>query len=290
MKLYAISDLHLSGQINHDALLNMRAYPDDWLILAGDIGETETDLFFALDTLCTRFARLIWVPGNHDLWTIPSDAKRLRGVEKYARLVEICRQYSVATPEDPFPVWPGSNGANGRLSKPGDPHGEGQSAIIAPVFGLYDYSFRPAHVSFDEALAWAAEAGISAADEMYLRPDPYETRDAWCEARIQYTEQRLSELPGDMPVVLVNHFPLRRDLAVLPSIPRFSLWCGTTLTEQWHTRYNVAVVVYGHLHIRGTYYRDGVRFEETSLGYSRHWNQAKGIDHYLRQIWPPPGQ
>ena len=47
-------------------------------------------------------------------------------------------------------------------------------------------------------------------------------------------------------------------------------------------------VVYGHLHLRGTHLRDGVRFEEVSLGYPRDWNRDLGVGAYLRQILPPP--
>ena len=272
MKLYAISDLHLSERINYEALSTIPAYPDDWLILGGDIGETEADLEVAITTLSKRFARLIWVPGNHDLWTLPSDATRLRGKHKYDRLVEICRGYDVLTPEDPYAVW----------------QGDGQPTVIAPVFLLYDYSFRPEDVPLEQAIAWAAETDVMAADEVYLHSDPYPSCIAWCTARYRYTEQRLEDLSANLPIVLINHFPLRKDLAILPAIPRFSLWCGTDRTEHWHMRFPISVVVYGHLHIRGTYYRNSTRFEETSLGYPAQWNQENDVNFYLREILPGP--
>lgn len=84
---------------------------------------------------------------------------------------------------------------------------------------------------------------------------------------------------------MINHFPLRQELAYLPRIPRFSLWCGTTQSDQWHTRFPVSVVVYGHLHIRNTQFREGVRFEEVSLGYPQQWQAARGLTSYLRKIW-----
>src|SRR5262249_4063143 len=85
-----------------------------------------------------------------------------------------------------------------------------------------------------------------------------------------------------------NHFPLRRDLAATPLIPRFSLWCGTRRTEHWHRQYNISVVVTGHIHLRSTNWRNGVRFEEVSLGYPRQWKQSRPIHSYLRQILPAP--
>lgn len=272
MRLYAISDLHIGYESNRDALMQLPSHVEDWLIVAGDIGETEQDLEFALSQLSRRFAQLIWVPGNHDLWTLPNRQGQLRGEDKYRQLVAICRSYGVLTPEDPYVRWPG----------------EGPPYVLAPIFTLYDYSFRPPNISREEAIAWAEASGVVSADEILLHPDPYPSRDAWCAVRCAYTERRLRDIPAGDRVVLIGHFPLREDLVRIPRIPRFSLWCGTRRTQDWHVRFPVEIVVSGHLHVRSTDYRDGVRFEEVSLGYPQHWRQARGIEGYLREILPGP--
>jgi Calcineurin-like phosphoesterase len=272
MKLYALADLHLRYEVTRRALQALEPHPEDWLIVAGDVGETEEHLRFALAVLTRRFARLLWVPGNHDLWTSPSTAEALRGVAKYERLVQICREHGVLTPEDPYVTWPG----------------EGPPCILAPLFLLYDYTFRPDHVPVDQAVQWAAEENLLCSDEVLLHPDPYASRSAWCHARVREAEPRLAAAAARAPLILINHFPLRQDLAVLPRIPRFSIWCGTRLTEDWHSRYRAVAAVYGHLHIRATHYRDGVRFEEVSLGYPQSWDTGRGIEPYLRQILPHP--
>ncbi len=79
---------------------------------------------------------------------------------------------------------------------------------------------------------------------------------------------------------------VRRELAVLPRIPRFSIWCGTRRTTDWHQRFRARVVVFGHLHIRQSVTIDEARFVEVSLGYPKQWQQERGIDSYLRQILP----
>lgn len=272
MKLYAISDLHLGFPANSAALESLPAYPDDWLILAGDVGEAEAQLVYALKVLTRRFARLVWTPGNHDLWTYAEAPPTRRGEAKYHRLVSLCRDYGVLTPEDPYVLW----------------EGEGPACWLAPLFLLYDYTFRPEHVPYEHALAWAEEAGVMCNDEYLLHPDPYASRAAWCAARCQYTEQRLAAADASHPLILINHFPLRQDLVRLPRIPRFCLWCGTRRTEDWHTRFPVEAVVYGHLHIRATDYRDGVRFEEVSLGYPQNWHSGRPLASYLREILPGP--
>lgn len=269
MQLYAISDLHLAYKENREALVAMPPHPADWLIVAGDVGETEAHLKFALAILTQRFARVLWTPGNHDLWTIPNQAPELRGEEKYGRLVEICREYHVLTPEDSYIAWPGA----------------GTNYLLAPLFLLYDYSFRPDHITAKGALAWAEEEGIVCADEAVLHPDPYPTRSDWCAARVRYTEQRLQAVAGT-PLILINHFPLRQDLAILPRIPRFSLWCGTRRTTDWHLRFAAQVVIFGHLHIPGTRWRDEVRFEEVSFGYPKQRKSDRPIESYLRKILP----
>jgi 3',5'-cyclic AMP phosphodiesterase CpdA len=271
MKLHAISDLHVRDPGNLLALESIQAHPGDWLIVAGDVGETEQHLEAALRVLLPKFDRLFWTPGNHELWTLPKDAGALRGVAKYERLVALCRALDVVTPEDPYLRWPG----------------EGPPCVIAPMFLLYDYSFRPSDVTLAGALDWAMESGVLCTDEALLHPDPYPSRQAWCAARCALTAARLdAEVPPECQTVLVNHFPLRQDVSQTPAVPRFSLWCGTRQTEDWHLRYRAAAVVSGHLHIRSTRYRDGVRFEEVSLGARSQW--PKDPAAMLREILPGP--
>lgn len=272
MKLYAISDLHIGYEENRRALEAMPPKEDDWLIVAGDLGDSIEQTDFVLRTLVPRFRQLVWVPGNHDLWTLPHHEEPLRGEQHYLALVDVCRQYGVLTPEDPYPRWTG----------------EGGPCVIAPLFVLYDYTFRPDDVPAEKAIDWALEAGILGADESFLFPDPFPSREAWCHVRVEQTERRLAEASAEYPLVLVNHFPLRRDLALLPACPRFSIWCGTRRTEHWHTTYRAKAVVSGHLHIRRTKWIDGVRFEEVSLGYPHQWELQRGIAPYLREILPGP--
>ena len=278
MKLHAISDLHVGYKENLLALGRLPDHPEDWLILCGDIADTPTELEAALRILGEKFAKLIWVPGNHELWTVPRQTA-LRGVERYQQLIELCRRHGVLTPEDPYPIW----------------QGEGEPHLIAPLFLLYDYSFRPDPIEIEKAVDWAAKTNTVSADEFLLHPDPYSSVGDWCSARCRYSEQRLEKALTEMPhaTILIAHFPLKQELAVLPRIPRFMVWCGTRTTEDWHRRFRAAVVVSGHLHIPCTRIIEGVRFEEVSLGYPQQWQmreQRRGwkLADHLRQSLPRP--
>lgn len=269
-RLFGLSDLHVNHAANRETLEALPAHPDDWLILAGDIGEKFEHLDWTFRTLGPKWKKLIWVPGNHELYTVgPTPADTLRGDARYREMCALADRHGVLHPESEWPVLPGTD------------------IVVCPMFLLYDYSFCPDGLSPAEAVAWARETRIVASDETYLHPDPYPDRASWCHARIAETERRLASLDGAR-TVLINHWPLRLDLVRLFRIPRFAIWCGSRRTEDWHTRFNAEVVVSGHLHMRATDWRDGHRFEEISLGYPRHWRNEVGASGYLRPIWPGP--
>ena len=269
--LWAVSDLH-AGHIGSKPVVESLhpSSPEDWLIVAGDVAELTTDIRWTLDLLRDRFTKVIWVPGNHELWTNGRDPVQLVGRARYDWLVDMCDQMGIVTPEHPYPVW----------AQRGSP------ATIVPMFLLYDYSFLPAGATNKtDGLAIAYERGVVASDEYLLSPEPYPTREAWCDDRLSYTQARLEQLDPTTPTVLVNHFPLLRQPCDVLWHPEFALWCGTTKTADWHTRYHAVCSVYGHLHIPRTTWHDEVRFEEVSVGYPREWRHRKPRN-WLRQILP----
>ncbi|MBB6376388.1 3',5'-cyclic AMP phosphodiesterase CpdA [Pseudonocardia eucalypti] len=273
-KLFATSDLHLRHGDNREIV--ERIQPEsasDWLIVAGDVAEREADIRWGLELLAGRFERVIWVPGNHELWTQSADPVQLRGEKRYRHLVDRCRELGVLTPEDPFPTWSGAGGP----------------AVVAPLFLLYDYTFRPEGTTTkEEALAVARDAGVVCTDEYLLHPEPYGGLDEWCRDRVAYSAGRLDECDPDIPLILVNHWPLVREPTRVLHYPEFAQWCGTELTADWHRRYRTAAVIYGHLHIPRLTHYDGVPFVEVSLGYPREWKSRKREPVVPRQILPWP--
>jgi len=273
--LYAVSDLHVDHAENRELVQRMQPRSErDWLIVAGDVADDHAGFEWALRLLGERFEQLIWTPGNHELLTYKDDPLGLRGEPRYRRLVELCREIGVLTPEDEFVRWEG----------PGGP------VLVAPLFLLYDYSFgRNVAPSKVEAMRLAHEAGVVCVDEYLLYPDPYPSRAAWCEARVAEAERRLAAADPDLPTVLVNHFPLIAEPTRVLRHPEFAQWCGTTLTADWHLRFRAEAVVYGHLHIPRTSRYDGVRFEEVSIGYPRERAHRPQWPSWPRRILPEVG-
>jgi 3',5'-cyclic AMP phosphodiesterase CpdA len=270
--LLAVSDLHVDHPQNRAAIERLRPRSDgDWLIVCGDVAENLLAVEWALRSLRERFAKVIWAPGNHELLAQPDDPPELRGERRYRRLVELCRGIDVVTPEDPYPIWDGG----------------GAPVRVAPLFLLYDYTFgRNVGATRQESLRRAYKAGVVCVDEFLLHPDPYPSREAWCDARLRETEGQLAAADPALPTVLVNHFPLIVEPTRVLRHPEFAQWCGTTRTADWHRRFGAVAVVYGHLHIPRTSWHDGVRFEEVSLGYPRERLHRGNGGYAPRKILP----
>ncbi|MDL9936306.1 metallophosphoesterase [Gordonia sp. ABSL1-1] len=275
--LWAISDLHIAHRGNEHIVDDIRpTSADDWLIVAGDVAERTDDIIDTLRRLRTRFAKVIWVPGNHELYTTAKDPLQIFGVARYDYLVQACRDLGVVTPEDIYPLFDA---------------GDGSAPVrVVPMFLLYDYTFRPEGTTNKlSALALARERNVVATDEFLLSPEPFGTRDAWGRARIEATRKRLQALDPAERTILINHWPLRREPTDALFYPEFALWCGSELTADWHLEFNAACCVYGHLHIPRTTWYDDVRFEEVSVGYPREWKRRGLPEPLLRKIFPDDG-
>ncbi|MBA8823600.1 3',5'-cyclic AMP phosphodiesterase CpdA [Saccharopolyspora lacisalsi] len=270
--LLATSDLHVSHRGNQAVLDRIRPRADgDWLIVAGDVAEKVDTIEWALRTLRDRFEQVLWVPGNHELWTTADDEVTLRGAHRYDHLVELCRGLGVLTPEDPYPVW----------------ETDTESLVVAPLFLLYDYSFRPTGTTLQQAVDHAYDTHVVCTDEVLLHPDPHEDRRSWCRQRVEATLPRLEAIPEDASTVLISHWPLRHEPTLRLRYPQFAIWCGTELTSDWHRRFRAVAEVHGHLHIPVTDHVDGVPFEDVSLGYPREWKRYTTDPDPVHSIVPP---
>ncbi len=271
-RLFAISDLHVDYRENRafvDTI--MPDNPGDWLIVAGDVSHRLDQLTLVLELLRDRFGKVIYTPGNHDLWTRSEEGGGLRGEHRYRRLVSICQELGVCCPEDPYPIW----------------HQNGEDFVIAPLFLLYDYTLRPDGTTKQDAMARAYAASVVCADELLLFADPHSSREDWCEARVRVTRARLDVLPAGLRTVLISHWPLHPGPTRRLRHPEFAIWCGTRATEDWHLRYRCAVSIHGHLHIPLTDHYDGVRHEEVSLGYPRERHaRTRPIQYGPRLVFP----
>jgi predicted phosphodiesterase len=116
--VYAVSDIHVDYPQNLEWVLGLdcHEYQADVLLLAGDVSEDMKLLERVLRGCLERFAKVMFVPGNHDLWV-----RRCTydcSLAKFGRILELCGELGVAT--EPF---------------------EYEGVEFLPLFSWYDFSF-----------------------------------------------------------------------------------------------------------------------------------------------------
>lgn len=257
--LWAVSDLHTTFAANRDVVDSLAPRdPGDWLIVAGDVAEKIPDVVATLTPLAQRFAKVVWVPGNHELFNRASE--RLRGKARYRALVGELRAIGVVTPEDPYPRF--------------------GPVTVCPLFTLYDYSFRPPGMTGLTPAQAVKKATVVLDDELAIAP--YVDIAQWCAERLEYTAGRLDQVRGE--TVLVNHWPLVEEPTHRLYERDIALWCGTQATREWGIKYHAHAVIYGHLHIPGETRVTGIPHIDVSLGYPFDYHRR----HPTGCVWLVP--
>ncbi|MCP4715748.1 MAG: metallophosphoesterase, partial [Deltaproteobacteria bacterium] len=97
MRIFALSDIHADYSENMEWVSGLSAvdFTDDVLLLAGDISHKLDLLKWTLELLRSKFARLFFVPGNHDLWVRGNGCAD--SIEKYRIIMATCAEMDVLT-------------------------------------------------------------------------------------------------------------------------------------------------------------------------------------------------
>ncbi len=97
MRVFAVSDIHIDYEENRRFLNNLSTYDyqDDVLILAGDISDKDTLVEQAFSSLTKRFMKVLFTPGNHDLWVLRSSLST--SLDSFFKIHEIAESHGVTT-------------------------------------------------------------------------------------------------------------------------------------------------------------------------------------------------
>jgi predicted phosphodiesterase len=239
MRVFAVSDIHIDYEVNARWVvgLSWADYQDDALILAGDVTDTLPLLGWCLETLARRFRKVLFVPGNHDLWVM-----RERGGTSSLSSLEKFQQVAAVTE---------SSGASMQ------PFRDAGVSII-PLLGWYDYSFG--EPSPELRSVWM--------DYRACRWPTGFREEAITAYFAALNSKHLSAAAGT--VITFSHFLPRIDL--MPNVipPRMRLLypvLGTTRLEQQLRQLGPSVHVYGHSHVNRNVNIDGVSYVNNAFGY-----------------------
>jgi Icc-related predicted phosphoesterase len=236
VRIFAVSDLHVDHEVNAKWVgqLSTHDYQDDVLIVAGDLTDKLSLLAWCLRALTSRFKKVLFVPGNHELWLI-KDSGIATSFDKASKVVDVAR----------------ASGASMETCRlPG--------LAIVPLMSWYDYSFGEPSADLQSrwmdfhACRWPAgfSVGRVAAHFMAMNP-PHEP------------------LPGER-LITFSHFLPRIDL--MPSfIPPESRILypvlGSDLIERRLRAMSSSLHVYGHSHVNRNVVIDGVSYVNNAFGY-----------------------
>ena len=98
VRFWALSDLHADHSANMRWIKGLSAaeYANDVLLLAGDLGNSMVVMRDCLQELKRIFARVFFVPGNHDVW-LESTGNYSDSGAKLQALLQACDELGVET-------------------------------------------------------------------------------------------------------------------------------------------------------------------------------------------------
>ena len=237
MRVFCISDIHIDYEENAAWLdkLPRDEYRNDILILAGDVTDRLSRLENSLHQLAERFYRVLFVPGNHELWV--RGGERQTSLEKFNAVCTLAERLGILI--QPF-------------------HSDGLS--IVPLFGWYDYSFGTPNGELRDI--WA--------DYRTCRwPEGYD--DA---AITQYfTALNKHHIPAPQnrgTLITFSHFLPRIDLmpSYIPADKRILYpVLGSYTLEQQLRHLQADIHVYGHSHVNRDVTLAGTRYINNAFGY-----------------------
>lgn len=236
MRVFAVSDVHVDYSENQQWVAELSAddYREDLLVLAGDISDSLQLLEWCLETLAARFAQVLYVPGNHDLWVMRDNFPGT-SLDKFQRILQIVQDCGVT-------------------SKPL----HRQRLSIVPLLSWYDYSFgEPTHelqqawVDF-HACRWPQHLTMQEVAEYFL---------VFNHGFLDITNETVISFSHFMPRLdlMPSYIPARRRM-LYPVL-------GSTRLETQIRRLKPAIHIYGHSHLNRNLTLDGVRYVNNAYGY-----------------------
>lgn len=236
MRFFALSDIHVDYPENLDWVesIDPNQYQNDILLLAGDVTDDFILLGRVLDGIQAKFASVLFLPGNHELWLGKEDVPC--SLEKFNLILGLCCELGIETGVSDF-----------------------QGVSIVPLYSWYDFSFGEP----DRHLlrAWR--------DFRECRwPKNLPDAPSVCEYFLGLNADRLSVV--NERVISFSHFMPRLDL-MPDSIPLkrrivYPVLGSSALGDQI-TQLNPDIHVYGHSHVNRDLVIDGVRYINNAFAY-----------------------
>ncbi|MBN1408968.1 MAG: metallophosphoesterase [Calditrichaceae bacterium] len=277
MRLFTVSDLHVDFKENREWIetLSESEYKNDILLLGGDVCHNLERLQKTLLQIRSKFFKLFFVPGNHDLWL--RDETYKDSLDKFETIRHFCRENDISIrPERISNTW------------------------IVPIFSWYtqpgegkDTLYWPKKGEDNNNRLWS--------DNFYIKWPNSKFPDSASRYFFDLNTTMLTEKINGS-VISLSHFIPRKEMMFSQYPPNidpelikkydrhpefnFSRVAGSSLIDQQIRQIGSRLHVYGHQHINRDREIEGVRYVAHCLGYpnERKRGVIKGIEQGLKEL------
>lgn len=236
VRVFALSDIHVDYTVNARWVENLSTidYQDDLLILAGDVSDSLTRIEQCLRAFVRRFAKVLFVPGNHDLWVMRSPAAAT-SLGKFGDICAAAEMVGVSM----------STFRRGPLS-------------VVPLLSWYDFSFGPPSEHLRQiwmdfvACRWPADWEPSDITTYFLGLNNH------------------THAPADGMTISFSHFLPRVDLMptfIPPEYRTLYPVLGSVRLDDQIRAIGSTLHVYGHSHVNRRVTIDGVTYVNNAFAY-----------------------
>lgn len=258
MKIAVLSDIHFdintseSDSLEKALISHLKRVSPDYFILAGDLSNNYEKTLYYLEKIQNESGvKVLFVPGNHDLWNIEQPEKTTPFI--YEKLKEfegnICDN-SVELNDE----W-----------------------VVMGDTLWYDYSFADRKFSLED-LRTGKFTGRNWKDKIYI---DWETGD------IEMTNRFIRKLHGQIKknigknIILVSHMLTHPHFTVRNNElwKYFNAYLGTGNLERIYKDYpNIKYSIMGHVHYRKAFKENETEYICNCLNYRKEWFNKKAED------------
>jgi predicted phosphodiesterase len=236
LRIFTISDIHIDYKENAKWLwgISKNDFIEDVLILAGDVCSNMQTVIKAFVSLKNCFKEVLFIPGNHDLWSNRKTNER-NSFENFDLIKTIAGNCGIIMEPVHF-----------------------KSVSIIPLLGWYDYSFgEPSAELYDMWVDYTA----------CRWPDGYDENKI---TKTFISMNSVYQKKADETLISFSHFVPRID--VMPYfIPQNKKILypvlGTLLLEKQIRKLNADIHIYGHTHVNNNVTISGVEYINNAYGY-----------------------
>lgn len=258
MKILILSDIHFdinkseSDPLDEALISYLKSNSPDCLIIAGDLSNNYERTLHYLDKIQNESGiKVLFVPGNHDLWNIEHPEKTTLFI------YDSLKEFKGNLCDSPFEL--------------------NEDWVVIGDTLWYDYSFADRKFSLED-LQTGKFSERNWKDKMYIN---WETGDIEITNGFIKKIQKQIEKNSDKNIILVSHMLTHPHFTVKNNElwEYFNGYLGTQkLQGIYEDSPNIKYSIMGHVHYRKTYTENDTDFICNCLNYRKEWYSKKAED------------